>query len=412
MSTSIVNKPTPAVPDHVPPDLVEWFDFHDDPGFRANPHARLEELRGRGRVFFTPYARGLNGMGTWIFTRGEDIRAILQDPETFPSGGLRPWAESVGDHWRLTPIEIDPPDHAKYRGFLNPFFSPTRIQQLSQSIKARAEELIRPLVAKKQFSFIEGFAKPFPISIFLGLIGFPFEEMPRFVAIADDINHGTPDAMVNGIRRCRDYLGEQIKKRRAQPGEDLFSLILNKPLEGRAVTDDEMMGICFNLFLGGLDTVRSTLGYVFRHLAEHPDQQHALRSNPDLIPDAVEELLRLYNVSTTGRFASKDVEFGGVFIKKGDNLAISTSLASRDPSEFEHSDEANFQRSPNRHSAFGYGVHRCMGSHLARQELTTAVRSWTSLASPFTLADSTPPQSAGPAVTGLKELQLSWTSQE
>jgi cytochrome P450 len=412
MSADSINKPRPTVPDHIPPELVEWFDFHTDAGYKADPHARLEELRSRGRVFFTPYARGLNGMGTWIFTRAEDIRAIFQDAETFPSGGLRPWAQSVGDHWRLTPIEIDPPEHAKYRGFLNPFFSPARIQQLSESIKLRAQELIQPLLTKPQFNFLEEFAKPFPISIFLGLIGFPFEEMPRFVAIADDINHGAPEAVVSGIRRCRDYLGEQIKKRRAQPGQDLFSQILNKPIDGRALTDEEMMGISFNLFLGGLDTVRSTLGYVFCHLADNQDQQHELRAKPDLIPDAIEELLRLYNVSITGRFASRDVEFGGVFIKKGDNLAIPTSLASRDPGEFEHSDEVNFQRSPNRHSAFGFGVHRCMGSHLARLELTTAVRAWTALPSPFALATPTRPLSRGPAVVGLKELQLIWGSPE
>jgi cytochrome P450 len=232
--------------------------------------------------------------------------------------------------------------------------------------------------------------------------------MVRFVGIADSIQHGSTDVVVAGIRQLRDYMASQIKARRAQPGSDLISSILAKQLDGRALNDDEMMGICFNLFLGGLDTVRSTLGYVFRYLAGHPDQQQSLRDRPELIPDAVEELLRAHNVVTTGRRAMRDVEFAGVSIKKGDNIALATSLASRDPEEFTSPGEVDFARSPNRHCVFGFGVHRCLGSHLARREIVAAIQAWTTLMPPLRLADAPPPRSAGPGVVGLRELHLSW----
>jgi cytochrome P450 len=246
------------------------------------------------------------------------------------------------------------------------------------------------------------------VSIFLELIDLPIDDMARFVSIADDIQHGTPEIVTDAIRRLRDLMAEEIAKRRAAPGEDLFSQILKRGIEGREISPDEMMGMSFNLFLGGLDTVRSTLGYVFRYLASNVEHQAKLRQDPSLIADAVEELIRAHPVVTTGRRVVRDVEFAGVFLKAGDNIALSTSLASRDPEEFDQPDEIDFLRSPNRHSVFGFGPHRCLGSHLARRELTSAVEAWMRYMPPFTLASNEPPQSAGPAVVGLKALRLRW----
>jgi cytochrome P450 len=403
-----VNEPLPEVPAHVPPELVEWFDFRNDEAFHADPHLRLESLRSRGRVFFTPFARGINGLGTWVFTRGEDIRAILQDPETFASGGVRPFAEAIGEKWLITPLEVDPPDHARVRKVLNPIFSPAEINKLGAAVVARAEELIEPLKAQRGCEFMEAFAKPFPVSIFLELLGLPLENMPRYIGIANDIQHGTVPVQTAAIRQLRDYLAGIIEQRRASPSSDLISRVLAIRIDGQPLSDNELMGISFNFFLGGLDTVRSTLGYIFRYLAEHADQQQRLRGNADLIPNAVEELLRVHNVVTTGRRATRDVDIAGVHIKKGDNLALSMSLASRDPEEFERPNEVEFTRSPNRHSTFGFGIHRCLGSHLARREIVAAVQAWTMRLPPFHLASNEPPRSAGPAIVGLRELQLAW----
>jgi cytochrome P450 len=319
-------------------------------------------------------------------------------------------AQSIGDNWRLNPIEIDPPDHAKYRQLLNPLFSPARIAELSEAVIARANDLTRPLRLQSEFEFLESFATPFPVSIFLELIGLSTGEMKRFVGIAERIGRGRPEMAIAAIRELRNYMRGQISERRSKPGKDVISHILAKKVDDRSLNDDEMTGMCFNLFLGGLDTVRSALGYAFRYLAEHPDQQRRLRDNAALIPDAAEELLCAHSVVTTARRATRDVQFAGVSIRAGDNIAISTSLASRDPGEFSSPEVIDFARSPNRHSVFGFGIHRCLGSHLARREIVAAIQVWTSSAPAFQLADGRPPQSSGAGVVGLNELYLRWVN--
>lgn len=408
MATAAGTASLPEVPAHVPPELVEWFSFREDEGFRQNPHDRLEELRARHRVFFTPFSRGLTGLGTWVFTRGEDIRAVLQDPATFASGGLRPFARAIGDDWTLIPIDLDPPYHASFRQILNPIFSPNRMKLLEDKVAARAAELIEAVRGGTACEFVEAFARPFPVTIFLELMGLPLSEMPRFVRIEEAILHGASDVQLGGIRELRDYLAEQIAARRATPADDLIGHAITAQVDGRPLTDNEVMGISFMLFIGGLDTVTSTLGYLFRHLAEHPSDQQRLRDDPALIPDAVEELLRIYNVVTTGRRATRDVAFAGVHIKAGDNLALPTTLASRDPAEFADPLDADFGRSPNRHSAFGYGIHRCLGSHLARRELVAALREWIARIPPFRLAEGAAMRSSGSGVVALDQVPLAW----
>jgi len=390
---------------------VEWFDFKSDEGFHADPHHRLEELRRKRTVFFTPFSRGLTGLGTWVFTRGKDLRAILQDPETFASSGIRPFGKAIGDTWSLIPIDVDPPMHAKYRQILNPLFSPASIKPLEEAIAGRASELTAPLRESSGCEFMESFARPFPVSIFLELFGLPIAEMWHLVELNKQIIGGAPDRQVVAIKTLRDYLRGELASRRAAPRNDIISQIIRASVDGRSFNDDELMGLSFTLFLAGLDTVTSTLSYVFRYLAEHPIQQGRLREDQELVPHAVEELLRSFNVITTGRRATRDVDFGGVHIKEGDNIALPVSLISRDPEEFADPDTVDFDRSPNRHAAFGNGIHRCLGSHLARRELLAAVREWTTHMPPYVLSPSSAPRSSGASVVSLNELRLSWSKQ-
>jgi cytochrome P450 len=160
------------------------------------------------------------------------------------------------------------------------------------------------------------------------------------------------------------------------------------------------------MFIGGLDTVTSTLGYHFMHLARHPEEQQRLRDDPSLIPGAIEELLRVYNVVTTGRRATRDIEIAGVHIREGDMLALPTSLASRDPSECPHAAKVDLDRESARHSAFGFGPHRCIGSHLARRELTAALTAWTTRLPKFRLKGGAEPRSSGSGVIALESLPL------
>ena len=395
------------IPAHVDAAHVELFDFDNDPQYAVDPQARLSGLRAKHRVFFTPKGRkAILGGGTWVFTHAEDIRSVLQDPATFRSSGNRPFGQALGEKWVLVPIDLDPPDHTRMRGFMNPLFSPKRINDLTAEIYARADELIAPIKGKKECAFNEEFARPFPVSIFLELFGLPTSEMARFVHWVELIIHGQGAPQLQGMRELRDHLRDVIEERRRNPKDDLISHAVTGRIDGQALSYEEIMGMCVMLFMGGLDTVTSALGFIFRHLADNPDQQAMLRADPSAIPTAIEELLRLYPIITTGRLASRDVEIGGALIKAGENVACPLVCASRDPEEFENPDAVDLARTPNRHGAFGFGPHRCIGSHLARRELNIAVEQWLAHLPPFRVKPGVKLSAQGAGVVALTQLPL------
>ncbi|MEP0316017.1 MAG: cytochrome P450 [Hyphomonas sp.] len=396
----------PKAPPHIPAELIVPFDFRGDKEYSNDPHKRLDSLRDDYRAFYTPFPRGMGGQGVWVFTRAEDIRAVLKDPQTFASGGLRPFAKAIGEDWTLIPVDLDPPIHSQFRTLLNPVFSPKSMKSMELVILERAEEMTTALTDQKEVDFVPVFARPYPVSIFLELLGLPLDGMEDFIEIEENILQNSGDAQIAAIRQLRDYLAGQIDDRRRNRGDDLISFAVHAEVAGRPLTDDEVMGICVMMFIGGLDTVTSTLGYHFLHLARHPEEQQRLRNHPLLIPGAVEELLRVYNVVTTGRRATRDVEIAGVRIRAGDLLALPTTLASRDPNECPHASEVDLDRESAGHSAFGFGPHRCIGSHLARRELTAALTAWTTRLPMFRLKEATIPRSSGSGVIALESLPL------
>jgi cytochrome P450 len=397
------------IPDGIDPDHVEFFDFDHDEEYCKDPQGCLSGLRERHRVFYTPKGRkSILGGGTWIFTQASDIRNILQDPESFTSSGNRPFGKALGEDWALIPIDLDPPEHTRMRSFMNPLFSPKRMAALADKVEKRAIDLITPLQRESGCSFVDAFARPYPVTIFLEMFGLPVSEMPRFVGWVEAIIHNQGEVQLDAMRELRDYLADVIEDRRHSPGDDLISEAVTAEIDGNALTYDEIMGMCIMLFMGGLDTVTSSLGFIFRHLAENADQQELLRKSPDMIPTAIEEFLRLYPIITTGRIASRDVEIGGVIIQKGQNVACPLASASRDPAEIEGADKVDLTRFPNRHSAFGFGPHRCIGSHLARRELIVALEQWLKLLPPFRVAPGAELKAKGAGVVALESLPLIW----
>jgi cytochrome P450 len=200
-----------------------------------------------------------------------------------------------------------------------------------------------------------------------------------------------------------------IEERRATPGDgDLVTAVTQMKVDGRPLTDEETMGIVFLLFIGGLDTVTSSLGFHFRYLAENRDDQNQLRSDHSLIPDAVEELFRAFPVVTTSRVATQDTELAGVHIKLGDTVTTSTLLSTRDPDEFPEPNKIDLARTPNRHNAFAFGVHRCLGSHLARREIVIALEEALRRLPPFRIKAGTEIETVGGGVISMKSLPLEW----
>jgi len=393
----------------VDPRNIEFFDFENDEEYRKDPQGRLNSLRDRHRLFYTPKGRkSLLGGGTWVFTHGADIRAVLQDPETFKSSGNRPFGKALGEDWVLVPIDLDPPEHTRMRKFMNPLFSPKRVAELAEKVERRAVELITPLQAKQGCSFIEDFARPFPVTIFLEMFGLPVSEMPKFVEWVEAIIHSQGEVQLNAMRELRDYLATVIEDRRNAPLDDLISLAVTAEVEGKTLTYDEIMGMCIMLFMGGLDTVTSSLSFIFRHLAENPEHQEYLRKSLDMIPTAIEELLRVYPIITTGRIATRNVDFDGIVVYEGDNVACPLACSSRDPDEIDGSTDVDLTRNPNRHSAFGFGPHRCIGSHLARRELIVAVEQWLKLLPQFRIQPGKYLTATGAGVVALDALPLVW----
>lgn len=324
----------PAPPAHVPPELVQPFELGADPAMRRCPFSTVTALRDRGRAFWNPANQQFGG--TWILTAAEDIRFVMTRPDLFSNKGEAGFSRLVGENWDLIPLELDPPEHTGFRQLLNPLLSPAAVKKMTPGVVARAVELIEAVHDRGECEFMEAFGRPFPVGIFLQLMGLPPEQTDTFLKWEFDLLHD-PDmgTKVTAALAIREYLRSLAVERRKQPRDDLTSFVVAAEIGGRKLTDDEVMGTLYLLFVGGLDTVASSLGFFFRHLAEHPEHQARLRANPSEIERAVEELLRRYSVVTVNRQCKVDVELAGVHMKAGDWMAITTSLASLDPAEFD-----------------------------------------------------------------------------
>lgn len=395
------------VPDHVPPELVHMFDFRT--GLGSNPHAAVAELHKGPRIFYSPVShqqRGSAGQGTWVVTKAEDIRYVLQNPEIFSSAAPR--SQAMGDTWKLIPLEIDPPEHAKWRALLNPLFSPNRLKAQDEGIRAWAVELIEGLKDKGECEFVSEFAELYPIGIFLDMLGLPRSDLPMFREWVDGIVH---DSARRGaiMQMLKSFIEDVIADRKRNPGNgDLVTIVTQMQMDGRDLTDAEALGICFLLFIAGLDTVVSSLSYHFRYLANHVEDQERLRADFSMIPDAVEEMFRAFPVVTTARIVTQDTELAGVHIKAGDMVTTSTLLSTSDPDEFSNPEAVDITRSPNRHNAFAFGPHRCLGSHLARREIIIAVEEWLRRVPTFRMRDNVEIKALGGGVIGIDKLPLVW----
>ena len=402
-----VAAPTNPIPSHIPLEQVKAFDFFADPRMSQCPFAATASLHGKDRVFWNPTNWQFGG--AWVLTTAEDIRFVLSSPDLFTNKGEAGFSGFVGESWDLIPLELDPPDHTKFRKLLNPLLAPPVVAKMTPGIKARAAALVDTLRGQGGCEFMAAFGRPFPVGIFMQLMGLPAEQTDTFLKWEYDLLH-EPDmrVKVGAAVTIRDYLRDLAADRRANPKDDIASFVVTSVIDGHLLTDDQVMGILYLLFVGGLDTVASSLGFFFRHLAEHPEQQDQLRQHPELIEKAVEELLRRYSVVTSSRQCKVDVEVGGARMKQGDWITINDSLASLDPAEFSRPLDVDFERKNVRHLGFSFGPHFCMGSHLARRELAVALQEWLARMPAWRLKDNAPIAVHGGGVFGVEHLELEW----
>ncbi|WP_028079095.1 cytochrome P450 [Solimonas soli] len=345
----------------------------------------------------------------WVFRTLADMTAIYQDTEHFSSKDFAPHAKSVGDSWSQIPAETDPPMHGRYRVMLNPLFTPVRIAAMEAHVRDCARHYIAQFKDRGECDFMEEMAMKFPIRVFLELAGLPLDQVDTFLEWESKlIRPHSMEELADGTRRVKHYLLGVIEQRKRDPsGPDLISHALRAEVDGRKLDDDEMLGFCFNLFIGGLDTVATNMGWHFRHLAEHPEHQAELRAHPERIPAAVEELLRAYAAVTTFRTCIKPITLHGVDLLPGDKVALVTALGNRDPQAFEAPHEVRLDRKP-RHLSFASGPHRCLGAPLARRELVIAMEEMLKTLPPFRIRPGARIESTiGPVIQPLT-LPLVW----
>jgi cytochrome P450 len=389
-------------PEHVPGGLVRRFDVINDPDVLADPWAAVDRMRDD-----TPVAWSPEPVGHWIVTGPDELREVLSEGETFSSypGGFPP----LTGFWprKLNPLELDGDEHARYRRLLTPLFSPRAIRPLETAVRERATELITKLAAAERFEFVSALARPLPSSVFLSLFGAPVERAETFTQWASDLLHASDPVVARAAaENIVAFLTETIAERQREPRADMISAIAQTEFEGRQLTADELLDVSFTLFLGGLDTVTNQLGVMALHLATHPEQQEALRSDPALLDAALDELLRLNPIVQVPRTLTRDYVLNGIRLREGDTVLAVLPAAPRSPAEFTDPTEARFDRERNWTTGFGLGPHRCVGMHLARQELRVVLELMTTLAPPFRLAPGATWQWHTANVWGLDRLDL------
>ena len=376
------------IPDHVPQHLVRPFPYVLGATTKAKPHSFAKAIHEGPEVFWAE--RVFYGVrGGWVPRKMEHLERIYHDTEHYSSQGFVTFAELIGETWRFVPAELDPPIHPLMRAAINPLFTPKRMAALEDKIRTYAREHIASFRERGSCEFMSEFAFEFPIKIFLELMGLPQSELKQFLVWEHGLIHEHDiDKVREATRDIATRLREEIEDRRVNPREDFITFGLRAEVEGRKLTDDELIGFCFNLFLGGLDTVSSAMGLQFVHLAERPDHQAILRADPTLIPDAIEEMMRAYAPVATSRECIKETTIGDVTVRPGDKVHMATFLACHDPAVYPSPDEVILDRRA-RHDGFGYGPHLCVGMHLARREMRIAMEEMLASLPEFSLMPGT-----------------------
>ncbi len=351
-----------------------------DPEFARCPQPVFARLRSECPVTRAAFT------GSPVISRYQDVVFALRHPEIFSS--QMDLQMALGTERPMIPQQLDPPAQTRYRKLLDPRFSRRRMAEIEPDVRASANRLIDAFVDAGECEFDGDFAVPLPCQAFLSLMGLPPDELELLLELKDgiirpqernqirDLEHARQIRVETG-RRIYAYFEELIDARLTAPREDLMSYLVQAELEGEKLSRNEILDICFLLILAGLDTVTATLGCNVAYLAANPAQRRKLAAKPELVPAAVEELLRWETpVMAVPRLVRRDIEIQGFQIKEGELVTLLLGSADTDDAEFPRAQDVDFERERNRHLAFGAGPHRCLGSHLARMELEVALEEW------------------------------------
>lgn len=355
----------------VPPELYWDRSFDAFTAEGDDPFLAISRMHDLPPVVWSPDAAF--GRPGWICTRFASVSEAFTDFAHFSGERHGMIADLLGEPVRLIPIEIDPPAHHGYRRNLNPQFTPRAVGALVDKVRETCRGLIAKFADSGGCEFVSQFAIPFPTFVFLDLMALPRERAGEFMAWEDELMRAPDtDVRVRAAREIYAQLCAHKDSQKAHPANDLNRAITTGTFDGRPLDHYEMMGMYYVLWAGGLDTVYSTLGWIMRHLATHPELQDQLRDDPALLDGAVEEFARAFSVVCTHRQVTEDYLFFGAPLRRGDEIHLPISLANRDPAVFADPHRVDVARNP-RHITFGTGTHTCLGIHLAKRELRMVI---------------------------------------
>jgi cytochrome P450 len=395
------------VPTHVPAELVRQIGLTEGPEFLAAPHKFMASLHDtHPPIFFSTSEHASNA---WMLTKYEDVYFVLRHPEIFTTAGATPFPRDPNDYFYMIPLEIDPPHHRKYRSMIDPMVSPKAVAALEDSIRKLSNQLIDRFIDQGECEFTTDFGRPLPVSVFLNLMGLPQDMRDTFVGWAMGLLH-SQDRQIAGkcMQETVAYLKKVIAEKTQRPDDAVLSTIVHKKVDGQPLTAQEIFGFTFFLFIAGLDTVFATLNNVFVWLAENPRRRKEIIANPDNLAGTVEELLRVFSVTFSGRTLTQDYELRGVKMKKGDKVTSILPTANYDPAAFENPKEVDFHRPRKPNLAFAGGVHSCMGAHLARLEIKVCITEFLKRIPNFRLEEGTKIEYWPGGVVGPKIVPLRW----
>jgi cytochrome P450 len=375
-------------------DWATDFD-HTDQEWVADPYPIWDELRSR-----CPVAHSDRYGGTWLPVRHDDVAAVAYDTDHFTSRSVvvsevRPGPDDLPAPIGLAPpITSDPPFHALARRLLLPAFAPKPIEALEPFTRELCVELLDASAGERQIDAAVDYAQHIPLRVIVRMLGFPQEDADlfrRFIRmVLEDVDQSAEERQAIVDEGELDaYIDARIAEHLADPQDDLTTFLLEAELDGNKLDPDHVRGTMVLLMIAGIDTTWSAIGASLWHLAQNPEDRRRLAAEPELMDTAVEEFLRAYAPVTMARLVATDFDFRGREMKEGDWLLLPFPAANRDPEQFPDADKVLIDRVENRHAAFGLGIHRCIGSNLARMELRVALEEWMKRYPDFELVDPT-----------------------
>ena len=368
------------------PPVQDWaVDFdHRDPRWIEDPFPIWDELRGR-----CPVAQSARFEdGAYFATRYADVREIAYDSEHFSSRRVIVRERKIPTQ-PAPPITSDPPEHTPARKLLLPAFAPQAIAKLEPRTRALCRELLDAIGDKPACDAAVDYAQHIPVRLIAHMLGVPETDgdlFRKWIHLVLEVGISDESVIMPALQEMSAYFFAEIKKRGNERGDDLISFLLDARMEGQPLSDPHLVGTLRLLLIAGIDTTWSGIGSSLWHLATHPDDRRRLVADPALLPTAIEEFLRAYAPVTMAREVVKETTVGGCPFKEKGQVLLSFPAANRDPAKFADAGKVLIDRAENPHAAFGLGRHRCLGSNLARLEMTVAIEEWLRRFPDFTLA--------------------------